>query len=165
MYLLDANVFIQANRAHYGLDFAPAFWDWLDQGNTAGLLCSIDTILTELNGGKNDLSKWASGHKPLFLAIDQATQASLTQLATWATAPGRPYSQAAVAEFLASADYRLVAYAHAHDHVVVTHEVPAPDAVKRVKIPDACRALGVKWVNPFTMLRTESVRFVLGSNV
>ena len=28
-YLLDANVFIQAKNLHYGLDFCPAFWDWL----------------------------------------------------------------------------------------------------------------------------------------
>ena len=28
-YLLDANVFIQARKMHYGLDFCPAFWDWL----------------------------------------------------------------------------------------------------------------------------------------
>lgn len=28
-YLLDANVFIQAKRLHYGMDFCPAFWDWL----------------------------------------------------------------------------------------------------------------------------------------
>lgn len=29
-YLLDANVFIEAKRRHYGFDFCPAFWDWLD---------------------------------------------------------------------------------------------------------------------------------------
>jgi hypothetical protein len=28
-HLLDANVFIQAKNLHYGLDFCPAFWDWL----------------------------------------------------------------------------------------------------------------------------------------
>jgi len=28
-YLLDANVFMSANNLHYGLDFCPAFWDWL----------------------------------------------------------------------------------------------------------------------------------------
>ena len=32
-YLLDANVFIAANNLHYGLDFCPAFWDWLVAGN------------------------------------------------------------------------------------------------------------------------------------
>lgn len=28
-YLLDANVFMSAKNLHYGLDFCPAFWDWL----------------------------------------------------------------------------------------------------------------------------------------
>jgi hypothetical protein len=26
---VHANVFIQAKNLHYGLDFCPAFWDWL----------------------------------------------------------------------------------------------------------------------------------------
>jgi hypothetical protein len=28
-YVLDANVFISAKNLHYGLDFCPAFWDWI----------------------------------------------------------------------------------------------------------------------------------------
>jgi hypothetical protein len=32
-YLLDANVFIQAKNLHYGLDFCPAFWEWLVESN------------------------------------------------------------------------------------------------------------------------------------
>ncbi len=28
-YLLDTNVFMSAKNLHYGLDFYPAFWDWL----------------------------------------------------------------------------------------------------------------------------------------
>ena len=35
-YLLDADVFIRAKNLHYGLDFCPAFWDWLDRRNEAG---------------------------------------------------------------------------------------------------------------------------------
>ena len=35
-YLLDANVFIQASRLHYGMDFCPAFWDWLREQHEAG---------------------------------------------------------------------------------------------------------------------------------
>ena len=27
VYLLDANVFIQAKNLHYGFDFCPAFWE------------------------------------------------------------------------------------------------------------------------------------------
>jgi hypothetical protein len=29
-YLLDTNVFIEAKNRHYGFDFCPAFWDWID---------------------------------------------------------------------------------------------------------------------------------------
>ncbi len=35
-YLLDSDVFIQAKNLHYGLDFCPAFWDWLIASNAAG---------------------------------------------------------------------------------------------------------------------------------
>ena len=40
-YLLDANVFIQAKNLHYGLDFCPAFWDWLIDRNEAGVVFSL----------------------------------------------------------------------------------------------------------------------------
>ena len=39
-YLLDADVFIRAKNLHYGLDFCPAFWDWLIAGNAAGKVFS-----------------------------------------------------------------------------------------------------------------------------
>lgn len=34
-YLLDADVFIAAKNLHYGLDFCPAFWEWLIVTNAA----------------------------------------------------------------------------------------------------------------------------------
>ncbi len=35
-YLLDANTFIEAKNTYYGMDFCPAYWDWLDHANAAG---------------------------------------------------------------------------------------------------------------------------------
>jgi len=46
-YLLDSNVFIQAKNLHYGFDFCPAFWDWIDRGHTAGVVYSIDSVRAE----------------------------------------------------------------------------------------------------------------------
>jgi hypothetical protein len=43
-YLLDANVFIQAKNLHYGLDFCPAFWEWMIVQNGAGKLASIEKV-------------------------------------------------------------------------------------------------------------------------
>lgn len=58
-YLLDANVFIQAKRLHYGFDFCPAFWDWLLQQNQVGIVASIEKVADELHTGEDELSEWA----------------------------------------------------------------------------------------------------------
>ena len=41
-YLLDANVFISAKNLHYGLDFCPAFWDWIIANNASGGVFSTE---------------------------------------------------------------------------------------------------------------------------
>jgi len=78
-------------------------------------------------------------------------------VSAWAASAG--YRRGAVAEFLAAGDYFLVAQALSRSYVVVTHEEPAPLAQKKIKTPDACNAVGVRWISPFQMLRAEGVRF------
>ena len=56
-YLLDANVFIQAKNLHYGIDFCPAFWDWLIEGNHAQKVFSIDKVAAEINAGGDELAE------------------------------------------------------------------------------------------------------------
>lgn len=58
-YLLDANVFIQAKNLHYGLDFCPAFWEWLIEKNKASQVFSIEKVADEINAGDDELSRWA----------------------------------------------------------------------------------------------------------
>ena len=57
-YLLDANVFIEARRRYYGLDFCPAFWDWLIAANARGAVYSIERIREQLMGAGDELSDW-----------------------------------------------------------------------------------------------------------
>ena len=57
---LDANVFIQAKNLHYGLDFCPAFWEWLITCNRAGTVFSIEKVGDELAAGADELSTWAA---------------------------------------------------------------------------------------------------------
>ena len=79
-------------------------------------------------------------------------------VSTWAN--GQNYEPAAVNTFLQVADYYLVAHALAHGHVVVTHEIPAA-STKRIKIPNACLGVSLKFVTPYELLRQERARFVL----
>ncbi|MBI4422899.1 MAG: DUF4411 family protein [Elusimicrobia bacterium] len=164
-YLLDANVFTQAKNLHYGLDFCPAFWDWLIKHNADGRVLSIEKVGDEIAAGNDELSTWAAQRgAQFFLAPDQAMLPFLAQVSTWATAHTwgnqQRYSPAAVSTFLQVADYYIVAHALAHKHVVVTHEV----AAATIKIPNACIALGIKCMTPYEMLRRERARFVLGAH-
>jgi hypothetical protein len=158
-YLLDANVFIQGKNLYYGFDFCPAFWDWLIKANAAGIVYSIDRVEGELAGLGDDLSVWASQRGAgFFLKPDNAVLPSLRTISAWAS--GQNYEPAAVNLFLQVADYYLVAHAHAHGHMVVTHEISSV-STKRIKIPDACIANGVTCMNPYDMLRREHAKFVL----
>ena len=84
-YLLDANVFIQAKNLHYGLDFCPAFWDWLVQSNNAGLVLSIERGEDEITGIADELSAWAEARgSDFFVRPDAAIVPALGQVSTWA---------------------------------------------------------------------------------
>ena|SRR2546428_28212 len=85
-YLLDANVFIQAKNLHYGMDFCPAFWDWLIEGNAAKQVFSIEKVGDEILAIADELAVWADDRgsdfflKPdaaLLPALGSASNASL----------------------------------------------------------------------------------------
>lgn len=158
-YLLDANVFIQAKNLHYGFDFCPAFWEWLEVENGNGNVFSIEKVGDEIKIGSDELAEWAmSQGAGFFLPADAALLTTLGRVSEWVTRQN--YEPAAVNTFLQVADYYLVAHALAHGHTVVTHEVPAPSA-RKVKIPNVCIGLGIRCITPFEMLRIARARFVL----
>lgn len=160
MYLLDANVFMQAKNLHYGFDFCPAFWDWLITQNATGRVFSIEKVGDEILAGDDDLSLWAKERGAgFFLPPDDKAVACFPVVSEWTSSQN--YQPAAVNTFLQVADYYLVSQAKALGAVVVTHETPS-DSIKRVKIPNACIGLNIKCLTPYEMLRREKARFVLG---
>jgi hypothetical protein len=162
-YLLDANVFIQAKNLQYGFDFCPAFWDWLVMKHAAGSIFSIRQVGEELRTGEDDLADWAhSRGEAFFLPPDNAVVAAAATVSAWVA--GQKYEPVAVNTFLQVADYWLVAFALAAGHTVVTHEVPANSA-RKIKVPNVCVGLGVRFVTPYQMLRLERARFVLAPPV
>lgn len=109
-YLLDANVFIQAKNLHYGLDFCPAFWEWLAEKNAVGTVCSIDKVADELDAGEDELTAWARQQSPdLFRKTDASVMPHFAAVSTWAM--GQNYEQTAINTFLQAADYYLIAHA------------------------------------------------------
>jgi hypothetical protein len=96
-YLLDANVFIQTKNLHYGLDFCPAFWEWLVIQNAAGRLFSIEKVGDEIHAVADELSVWAAARgQGFFLRPDATVFPALATVSTWAG--GQRYEPAAVSQ-------------------------------------------------------------------
>jgi hypothetical protein len=157
---LDSDVLIQAKNRHYAFDVVPGFWDWLDSAHSEGRLFSVQRVREELLAGGDQLADWARERESLFLAPDDAVVECMREVAAWVTSADPPYTPAAISEFLQAADYYLVSHARAKRVTVVTAEIAA-DTVNKVKIPNACTALGVEYMDLFRMLRAEGARFVM----
>ena len=162
-YLLDANVFMAANNLHYGLDFCPAFWDWLIDRNQAGQVFSIDKVKDEIEAGDDELAEWAKAQdEPFFLKPGADIFPAMGQVSNWVNDNG--YTPDAKNTFFQVADYWLIAHALTDDFVVVTHERPV-NTPNKVKIPNVCVGVGLKVMTPFEMLRHERARFILERSV
>jgi hypothetical protein len=158
-YILDSDVFIQAKNFHYRMEVVEGFWKWLDIACSNGVIFSIDEVRKELLDRGDKLSLWGKTRKKMFLSTkDSKTYESFGILATWV---GEHYQPAFQAQFFNDADFSLVGFAHAHNHIVVTHEVRSGAGGKEVKIPNACDAMQVEVINPFELLTKEKVKFDL----
>ncbi len=111
----------------------------------------MEAVYDEITAGSGDLVTWAkdSALDGFWIPDTAESIAATAGLATWAADSARPFKQSAVDEFMASADLRLAAQASALGATVVTRETTDPGCKKRVKLPDAAKAVGVLCIQPF----------------
>lgn len=160
MRLLDANVLIEAKNRYYGFDLVPAFWTWLEDQAEAGEIASTDMIYDELKDGGDDLAEWVKDNRDLVFHVPSTSQTvadAVGRLGAWALS--EDYRAHVLADFMDGADPFLVGAALETGSILVTQEIPAGASRKRVKIPDACRHLGVQYENTFEMMRALGARF------
>ncbi len=159
-YLIDTDIFIAAKNLHYGMDFCPAFWEWLDGVNHEGKLVSIEAVHDDLANVDDELAEWAKAREDgFFVAPSERDLPALGHVTKWIN-DHRTYTSAAKQTFLNCSDYFVVSQALSGRHTVITHEKPE-NSVHRVKIPSVCVAMNVKYLTCWQMLRTERARFVL----
>lgn len=159
--MLDANVFIQAARNYYAFDIVPGFWEALVSQAESRDIQSIDRVLDEIKKGKDALAQWVQG--PFNAAFGSTDAPDIVQafaeMMAWVQNHAQ-FSDPAKAEFAASADGWLVAFARVRGCVLVTHETLDLNIKRKVKIPNVCQAFGVPFIDTFEMLRRLGVRFV-----
>lgn len=154
LYLLDANVLIDANRDYYPMGRVPEFWAWLLHQANSGSVKVPREIYDEPKSGTDELAKWLKrGQDGQALLLDEEADVALV----------RHVVEAGYADDLTDEevlkighDPFLIAYAIADpaNRCVVTTEASKPSAIRaNRRVPDVCRDFGVTSRNTFQFIR------------
>ena len=160
IFVLDANVFVEAKNRYYAFDIAPKFWDSLIYHANIGHIESIDRIKDELQRGKDDLAEWATGdfHSAFVSTDKEDIIENFKKIMEWVNAQEQ-FTEAAKSDFASGADGWLIAYAKTKDRIIVTHEVFDPKIRRKAPIPNVCKEFKIEFIDTFEMLRRLKVKF------
>ena len=153
LYLLDANVLIDANRDYYPLNRVPEFWAWLvDCGTTQRVKIPLE-MYEEVLAGKNDaLTNWLKGNRDALLLPEDVNRTVVARVTDSGYAPD--LSDEEIERI--GRDPFLIAYALSDRarRTVVTTEVSKPSRQRANRhIPDVCDGLGVLHCNTYEFIR------------
>ena len=153
LYLLDANVLIDAHRDYYPLGRVPEFWDWLiDRATSEQVKIPIE-MYEEILAGKDDrLTRWLKDNRDAVL-LGESAEANLVARVT-EQGYARNLSEEEIERV--GRDPFLVAYAFRDParRTVVTTEVSRPKKQRANRhIPDVCDVLGVLHCNTYDLIR------------
>lgn len=156
-YLFDTNLFIRSKN-EMPADLWPSFWTRLSELIRDGRIFTSVKVKEEIDRGNDELKEWllVNASDDFYLPVDGEVLAKYGETQNWAM--GNPvFNQNALVDYANAADAFLVATAAAKNMTLVTYEVSSPACQRRVKIPDACIALGVRYCDLNTVFRELGV--------
>lgn len=159
LYLLDANVIIDAHRNYYPMGRVPEFWDWLEHQATLGLVRIPLEIFDEIDDGTDEVSEWAcqARIREQFLLQEEPDPEIVRSVLSNGYAPD--LSDLEVEQL--GRDPFLIAYclADRDSRCIVTTEVSRPSKLRaNRKVPDVALALGGTSCDTFALLRRLDFR-------
>lgn len=154
IYLLDANVLMDANRDFYSFDMVPEFWPWLHHLGEQGVVKMPLEVYEEVKAGKDGLAEWAKEPEiEAALLFDEDVNIDLVQtVITDGYAPN--LSDIEVEQV--GRDPFLIAYALADsdNRCIVTTEVSKPRRQRANRhVPDVCNDFAIQTRNAFQFIR------------
>lgn len=154
LYLLDANVLIDANRDYYPISRVPEFWDWLAHVGEGGFVKLPLEIYEEVKDGKDDLATWAkSGNVEAALLLGEEVEVPLvSKIINEGYAPDLTDDEVEKI----GRDPFLIAYALVvpAERCVVTTEASKPRRIRANRhLPDVCSDFGLACCNTFELVR------------
>lgn len=161
LYLLDANVLIDANRDYYSISRVPEFWDWLVELGRNGTVKIPIEVYEEIKEGKikdgknvDLLALWAreDNNRDALLFQEECVVDLVSKVINEGYAPDltdNEVEQIGRDPFLIA--YCLVSTA---ERCIVTTEVSKPKKQRANRhLPDVCDQFGVLHCNTYEFIR------------
>ena len=156
-YCLDANVLIQAWQKYYNPKFCPDYWKILIELGKQGKILIPELVYEEITRTDDDLSKWLKGSKIPVEKINEPVTICLQKIYS-----SNPIHKNLVDNTKARslADPWVMAHALNSNATVVTKEekVTALNSPK-IKIPNVCDNMGIRWINDFQFIDELGIKF------
>lgn len=157
-FCLDANVLIEAWNKYYSPDLCADYWDLLNEFGKKEIIFLPSMVYTEIIRTEDNLSKWLKQSKIPKYEVTEKVTTCLQEI----------YSKDPNHETLVDntkgrsiADPWVIAHAMSENAIVVTKEekITASNTTK-IKIPNVCDAMNVKYINDFQMIRELKIGFM-----
>lgn len=157
LYCLDANVLIEAWQKYYSPMFCPSYWELLNELGRQGRIFLPKNVCDEITRTEDDLASWLKASAIPIQQIDGGVTKCLSLI----------YSANPSHKFLVDntrqrslADPWVIAHALNSNACVVTKEnLETAVNSKRIKIPNVCQNMGIRWINDFDFIKELNIKF------
>ena len=156
-YCLDANVLIQAWQKYYNPKFCPDYWEILIELGNRGEIFIPEMVFEEIIRTEDDLSKWLKQSGIPITKISGPVTILLQKIYSF-----NPIHKNLVDNTKARslADPWVIAHALHENAIVVTKEEKVTAlSSNRIKIPNVCDNMGIRWINDFQLIDELNIKF------
>lgn len=156
-YCIDANVLIQAWQKYYSPKLCPEYWNILNDFGRAGRIFLPQNVFEEIIRTEDNLTEWLKKSKIPIFEVDGDVADCLREV----------YANNSLHQYLVDntkqrslADPWVIAHALKEKACVVTKEekVTTPNTT-RIKIPNVCDNMNIRWINDFKFIEELNIRF------
>ena len=156
-YCLDANVLIQAWQKYYSPKLCPDYWSVLNELGKQDRIFLPEMVYEEITRTEDELAVWLKESEiPKYKMDGPVTEA----LRSIYAANSAHQTLVDNTKSRSLADPWVIAHAMKEKATVVTKEekVTATNTVK-IKIPNVCENMGVRWINDYQFVEELNIRF------
>ena len=156
-FCLDANVLIQAWQKYYNPKFCPDYWKILIELGKREIIFIPEVVYEEITRTEDELSKWLKTSKIPIEKISESVTICLQKI--YATDPEHRKLVDNI-RGRSLADPWIIAHAMDKNAIVVTKENKETALnSKRIRIPNVCENMGIKWIDDFQFIERLDIKF------